>query len=221
MKLAVVIHEARLGAREFKVIRPARPLTRAVLVDRDRYLHASLDHDGARRTAGLWTLAASSPNALVHLPIRANRPPYEEVRPGTRQLDLVLLHHSLQFAPSRWPELRARLGPGRPRTVDLRDGDQATAAWIDHETRRHHENRDRFHQRVHAETLFMTGSARLLRETAGPFYDVARFGPGHVPPRSPHARCCPGLYSPGLLGDGRELHIAYHAQWPPRPGTGT
>ncbi|MGY4387334.1 hypothetical protein ACVWXB_000633 [Streptomyces sp. TE12347] len=36
MKLSVTIHRARLRPVEFKVIRPARPPVRAVLVDRGR-----------------------------------------------------------------------------------------------------------------------------------------------------------------------------------------
>lgn len=75
MKLPVVIHRARLGADEFRVIRPAQPPSRAVLIDRDRYLAAYLDQDAARGVAGLWMLAARSPRSLVHLPMRANRPP--------------------------------------------------------------------------------------------------------------------------------------------------
>ncbi|MGI5447666.1 hypothetical protein ACQEVM_18230 [Streptomyces sp. CA-243310] len=33
MKLPVTIHQARFGATEFKVIRPARPLVHAVLYE--------------------------------------------------------------------------------------------------------------------------------------------------------------------------------------------
>ena len=73
MKLPVVIHQARLGADEFRVIRPARPLSHAELIDHDRHLDAYLDQDSARRIAGLWTLAARSPRSLIHLPMRANR----------------------------------------------------------------------------------------------------------------------------------------------------
>ncbi|MER5935319.1 hypothetical protein ABT123_34745, partial [Streptomyces sp. NPDC002054] len=103
MKIPITIHQARLGSTEFKVIRPARPLVHAVLIDHDRHLDAYLDQDAAQRIGALWKLAASSPRSLVHLPMRGNRPPSRELpEDGTRQLDLVLLHHSLQFAPSRW-----------------------------------------------------------------------------------------------------------------------
>lgn len=75
MKLPITIHQARLGSTEFKVIRPARPLVRAVLIDHDRHLDTYLDQDAAQRIGALWKLATSSPRSLVHLPMRGNRPP--------------------------------------------------------------------------------------------------------------------------------------------------
>ncbi|MEV7562610.1 hypothetical protein [Streptomyces sp. NPDC089795] len=219
VKLPVTIHRARLGPVEFKVIRPARPPVRAVLVDRDRYVDTLLDQDAAKLIGGLWTVAASSPRSLVHIPMRGNRAPdHAQPEAGTRQLDLVLLHHSLQFAPARWKELRARLGPGRPRTVILpvpapvRGGEPAG----DEEARHHRENRDLFHQHLHAETLFMTGSAKVFRATAHRFLDIARYGPGHVaaPPRNPHF-CTQFHAADGVLGDAREIHIEYRDRWSP------
>ncbi|WP_327378123.1 hypothetical protein OG393_31625 [Streptomyces sp. NBC_01216] len=53
MKLPITIHQARLGSTEFKVIRPARPLVHAVLIDHDRHLDTYLDQDAAHRIGGL------------------------------------------------------------------------------------------------------------------------------------------------------------------------
>jgi N-formylglutamate amidohydrolase len=215
MRLPVVIHQARLGADTFRVIRPARPLSHAVLIDHDRHLDAYLDRDAARRIAGLWTLAARSPRSLIHLPMRTNRPPAGKAPAGTGlQLDLVLLHHSLQFAPSRWKQVRSRLGPGSPQTVNLPDTDPADTATVDYASRHHQENRDLFQQRLHAETLFMTGSAKVFRETVRHFLDVARNGPTYVPvhPNYPHF-CTEFGSNDGTLGDAREIHIEYCGQW--------
>ncbi|MCX4672434.1 hypothetical protein OG453_38265 [Streptomyces sp. NBC_01381] len=79
MKLPITIHQARLGSTEFKVIRPARPLVHAVLIDHDRHLDTYLDQDAAQRIGGLWKLAASSPRSLIHLPMRGNRGPSREL----------------------------------------------------------------------------------------------------------------------------------------------
>lgn len=111
MRLHTTIHTARLGATEFKVIRPARTPARAVLLDGPWYLNGWFDQEAAQITAGLWALAAASPRSLVHLPIRANAAGGPDTGAG-RPLDLVLLHHSLQFAPSRWKELRGGSAPG-------------------------------------------------------------------------------------------------------------
>ncbi|WP_371667382.1 hypothetical protein OG985_07060 [Streptomyces sp. NBC_00289] len=215
MKLPVTIHQARFGAAEFKVIRPARPLSRALLLDHDRHLDAYLDQDAARRIGGLWKLAASSPRSLIHLPMRGNRPPSGALAEGgTRQLDLVLLHHSLQFAPARWKEVRGRLGVGRPQTVTLPGPKDTGEAVIDYEARRYRENRDLFQQHLHAETLFMTGSAKVFRETARHFFDIARNGPGYVPVHPNYPHYCTEFHSnEGVLGDAREIHIEYRDRW--------
>ncbi|MFJ4777276.1 hypothetical protein [Streptomyces sp. NPDC088762] len=199
MKLPVTLHRARLGAEEFQVIRPARPPERAVLVDDGWFLNVHVDREGGRLIAGLWALAASSPRSLVHLPLR--RP--GGVEAGARTLDLVLLHHSLQFAPARWKGLRARLGAGRPQSLTVSD----SYPRMDHAALHHAENRDLFHQHVHAETLFMTGSAKVFRETAGLFREVADEGPGHVHGRFRSAHYCATLRTG--TGRGRELHIQY------------
>ncbi|WP_328764151.1 hypothetical protein [Streptomyces sp. NBC_00272] len=173
------------------------------------YLNGWFEQQTAQTTAGLRPLAATSPRALVHLPIRAdaqNEP--DGAADGWRPLDLVLLHHSLQFAPSRWKELRGRLGPGRPRTVD-RPGTDPDAD-PDVSDLHHRENRDRLRQDIHSETLFMTGRARTFRDGAPLFADIARRGPAQVfNHRGEHycltlrCHCC-----------DRDLHLGYSEEWP-------
>ena len=217
LKFPVTIHHARLGRTDFKVIRPAgTALAHAVLIEHDWHLDAYVDQEAARRMGGLWELAASSPRALIHLPIRGNPPPTDEVpEECTRRLDLVLLHHSLQFAPSRWKELRGRLDRGRPHTVTLPGTVRPVGSVIGAQARHHRENRDLFHQHLHAETLFMTGSAKVFRETAHHFLDVAREGPQYVPGPPAYRNYCAQLHSnDGVLGRARELHIEYGDKWP-------
>ncbi len=199
MEFPVTIHRARLGPQEFRVIRPAHPPEHAVLLDDGWHLNAYVDEAAARLMAGLWKLAAASPRSLIHLPLRGVGTP----EAGARPLDLVLLHHALQFAPSRWKELRGRLGPGSRRSVTVPASEPETGQAAPH----HAENRDLFHQHLHAETLFMTGSAKVFRQTAGVFREVADHGPRHVRDGSPHGHYCARLRS----GDdsAREIHIEY------------
>ncbi|MFD9727934.1 hypothetical protein [Streptomyces sp. NPDC059072] len=201
MRFPVTVHRPRLGPREFTVIRPARPPEHALLVEDDRFLNAYVDRPAAGLIGGPWGLAATSPRALVHVPLRRAG---DSGDAGARRLDLVLLHHSLQFAPSRWKELRGRLGAGHRRTVTV----CTDRPEIDWEALHHAENRDLFHQHVHAETLFVTGSARAFRETAGHFHDVAAHGPGHT---ADNRHYC------AQLGHGddsaRDIHIEYSDAW--------
>ncbi|MFD0269050.1 hypothetical protein ACFVGY_21130, partial [Streptomyces sp. NPDC127106] len=78
---------------------------------------------------------------------------------------------------SRWKELRGRLGPGRPRTLDLPDTEADRAERMD---RHDWAYREVFRQHVHRDTLFLTGSARTFRRTAGLFADLARNGPARA-----------------------------------------
>ncbi|MEV8097596.1 hypothetical protein [Kitasatospora sp. NPDC085879] len=193
------------------MIRPRHALERAVLLDQDHFLNGWFDRVAARTIGGLWLLAARSPRSLVHVPIRGNRPP-ESAAEG-EPLDLVLLHHSLQFAPARWKELRARSGAGVPQTADLPEAELAGPE-PDYEARRHRGYRDRFHQHVAAGTLFMTGSAPAFRETADRFLDVARRGPAHIRayPASPHY-CAEIHFLEGVIANGRGLHLEYCEDW--------
>lgn len=84
----------------------------------------------------------------------------------------------------------------------------------DYAARHYRENRDLFHQHLHAETLFMTGSTKVFRETARHFLDVARKGPGYTPVHPSYPHFCTELHSnDGILGDAREIHIEYCDQW--------
>lgn len=185
MKLPVTIHHARLGTDAFRVIRPGRPLTHALLTDRDWHLAAYLGQDAALMIAG--AVAARRPLTTLTDPLTdPSQPPVGLQLTWHHQprLDLVLLHHSLQFAPARWKQVRQRLGPGRPQAATLPEAEHADEMAIGHAARHYRDNRDKFPQHLHAETLFMTGSAKVFRETADRFLDIARHGPAWAQPRT-------------------------------------
>ncbi|MCU7826178.1 hypothetical protein [Kitasatospora sp. DSM 101779] len=217
MRLPIQVHRARGGGREYRVIRPRGAVERAVLVDDDHVLNGWFDRGAARTIGGLWLLAARSPRSLVHVPIRGNELPWAPPAPCGERLDLVLLHHSLQFPPSRWKELRARLGAGAPGTAHLPEAERTAAGAATGaapEQRHYREFRDRFHQQVAAGTLFMTGSARAFRETADRFLDVARNGPAHPQAHPAYRHYCVEIhYLEGILADGRGLHLEYCENW--------
>ncbi|MEV6330436.1 hypothetical protein [Streptomyces sp. NPDC051909] len=98
--------------------------------------------------------------------------------------------------------------------MTLPDSALAGDAAVDHAARHHQENRDLFHQHLHAETLFMTGSAKVFRETARHFLDVARNGPAHALAHPNHTHYCTQFHSnEGVLGNAREIHVEYCAAW--------
>ncbi|MFB6618752.1 hypothetical protein ACFCV9_31785 [Streptomyces sp. NPDC056367] len=206
MRFPITVHRSRLGPQEFTVIRPAHPPESAVLVDDDWFLNAYVDQDAARLMGGLWSLAATSPHALIHLPLRRTDTSGDV---GARSLDLVLLHHSLQFAPSRWKELRGRLDAGLRRTARV----STARPKIDRAALNHSGYRDLFHHHVHARTLFVTGSAKAFQETAGLFHDVAEYGPGHTGSR----HYCAQLRHHD--DSARDIHIEYCDTWGEEPAS--
>jgi hypothetical protein len=209
MKVPVTIHRARLGNERFRVIRPATTWPHAVLVDHDRWLDMLVDESAAAGIGALWLLAARSSRSLIHLPLRANASPFEKAAPGIgARLDLVLLHHALRFAPSRWKEVRGKLDRGRRTTASLPESDSRE----DLRSRHHRENRDpvpsapscrnvvhdRQRQAIPGDGRTVPGGGpERSRTCAGPFTSIA---------------LCERFHSGGgLLGDAREIHVEFSA----------
>ncbi|GLW74938.1 hypothetical protein Kpho02_72350 [Kitasatospora phosalacinea] len=118
----VTVHRVRAGRSEYRVVRAAPGPGRLALRDEYHWLTLYADRAGLSRLLAMWSLAARSPRTLLHLPLRgqpmpagpSTTPMYES---GHLALDLVLAHHSLQFRPAAWKDVRSRLGTGRPRTT--------------------------------------------------------------------------------------------------------
>ncbi|MGW0944073.1 hypothetical protein ACWD4O_16200 [Streptomyces sp. NPDC002623] len=165
MSTRVRIHHVRLGGDEFRVIRADPAAGRLALRDDRHWLSMYADRDGAAQLVALWALAARSARSLVHLPIRADPVPEGVVGDGEPvALDVVLVHHSLQFPTASWKQIRARLGAGRPHTVTTPDQDFPDETAIDHDRRHHREFRDHLDFDIAAHTLFVVGSSTAFRE---------------------------------------------------------
>ncbi|MFE7530785.1 hypothetical protein ACFU7Y_34490 [Kitasatospora sp. NPDC057542] len=218
MRLRTKIHRARLGRDEYRVITPVRQAAGA-------FLHASpgswfmdlhLDRQGAEDLATVWALAARSRCSLIHLPLRANTGPagLSDVPPEDR-LDLLLVHHSLGFPPSRWKEVRSRLGAGIPHTVDLPvtdfDGEDADRPFT--------HRRDELRFAGAAGTLVVTGSPTAFRRTGSQLYELSREAPGWRFGWRPDAHYCVTLTHEGwgsaraAKGVPASLHVAYAHRW--------
>ncbi|GLY83099.1 hypothetical protein [Actinoallomurus iriomotensis] len=230
MRVKTIVQCVRLGGKRYRVIRPATPLSNAALHDHERDAYSMyVDRMDGRRVGALWLLAARSPRSLVYLPMRA-----APVPPGIgddlfpeRPLDLVLAHHSLQFPPSRWKQIRERITAGNAprelRTAGVPDSDLPADDEVDYATLNRQDNRDVLHQRLHAETLFLTGSTAAFREPARHFFAVAEEGP----PAAARAlgkylyiqgacnyHVCRLFYWPYLDSRGnREIHVEYCPRW--------
>ncbi|MFJ5927783.1 hypothetical protein ACIQF6_34830 [Kitasatospora sp. NPDC092948] len=155
----MTIHQVRTGPAEYRVIRAADGPGRIALYDRHHILDMFVDRDGLSRLTSLWSLATRSAHSLVHLPLRDRPGPvdFPDEYPAVA-LDLLLVHHSLQFRPADWKPLRARLGPGRPHTTRTPDPDFPAEYPT---ARRHGHDHLRFDRT--ARTLVITGSPTAFR----------------------------------------------------------
>ncbi|MGW4726690.1 hypothetical protein [Streptomyces sp. NPDC004291] len=218
MEQRVRVHRVGLDGREVRVVRsdPGPDATGPALRDDGHWLSMYADRDGAERLAALWALAARSARSLVYLPLRGNPAPHDgagEVEPVA--LDLVLVHHSLQFPASAWKGVRARLGAGVPGTVSLPDDDLPDEGSVDHERRRHRTYRDHLAFDIAAHTLFVVGSSLAFREEGAALRRFVERAPSHARRHPESGHFCVELV-PGPWGRERtrrhvpgSLHVEY------------
>ncbi|SFR13343.1 hypothetical protein SAMN04488564_103998 [Lentzea waywayandensis] len=176
-----LVSTVRLGRDEYRVVRPAKPLKHAPLYDTYdgfRGVQLIVDKAAALELAMAWEFAMRSPRTLVYLPLRETE--YDCRSFGVDDeplLDLVLMHHSLGFPPSRWKEVRARLGRGRPHTVRSR-GFPAVESLLtpDHQPLRRG-YRDVVRHHFAADTLFLTGSWKSFALNGDQWRELIEDGP--------------------------------------------
>lgn len=214
MRQRVRVGQVRLGSEEYRVLRFDPPPPRAFLFDDMGWAQAMyVDRDAAATLAAAWGLAARSRHSLVHLPMRANDPPEGVARDGLEPLDLVLVHHSLQFPPSRWPAVRARLGRGRLQAVTLPDDVFPGPESIDYDRTRYRENRDHLRFDLAARTLFLTGSSEAFRRTGSQIRSLTAEAVTAYLTRWPKAtHYCVEIDAVNRDRGGR-LHIEYNDAW--------
>lgn len=207
LRLKITVQQVRLGDEQYRVISPSRPLKNGALYKFKDSYHMYVDRTDGRRIGALWLLAARSPRSLVYLPTRTPAKDLEGVHEEEMPFDLVLAHRAVQFRPSQWKKLRARLRAGnaprelRTASVPVRDL-PADAPEIDYASPSDPEHRNLLHQQVHAETLFLTGSTAAFKEAAPHIFAVTKDGP---------PAAATGLYISG----GCNYHVCrslYH--WP-------
>lgn len=173
----MTIHTARLGVREFRVIRPAgAPLRASLRFGGDNHM-VFASSGAAMRIAAFWEIAARSPHTLVHVPLRGDGTApqgWHEIVTAGSGLDLLLTPRQMQFAGHEWKRLRSRLGRGRsatfalpPGAIDSEDKRAFTKLWDRESTRK-------LDLAVHAETLVVTGDRTTLRYGRDLFTHVGR-----------------------------------------------
>lgn len=201
-----VVGTARLGAASYRVIRPERPPVHAVLHEDRAGLQLSVDKAASVDLTIAWWLAARSPRSLVWFPLRAG-PSDCGASPGSRRLDLVLLHHSLGFRVAEWKRVRSRFAEPKAHKVTLPAGALPSEEAGFADVRFHRGFRDHLGWKTAADTLFVVGS-RIAFEHAGSYVrELVEEAPAFLAGK-PEAHCC------AEIGMGRygsrsyaELHI--------------
>ncbi|MFO7296470.1 MAG: hypothetical protein C0P72_010685, partial [Clostridia bacterium] len=126
------------------------------------------------------------------LPTRKNPLSHYLKRQGLEKgLDLVLLHHHLQFPLKDWKRIRSRLKRGKLHSIDAASVRSDIARSLnplprDFDRLWHERPHDRLHAEKRFETLFLVGSFRVFRYMIGSFIDLARTGPRFSDPGRYH-----------------------------------
>lgn len=195
-----LVSTVRLGRDEYRVVRPARPLAHAPLYLSGHGAQMIVDKASARELAMAWAFAIRSARTLVYLPLRHTQYACCGYGDGTEALqDLVLMHDTLAFPASRWKDVRARLGQGRPHTVDILGLPEVECAAYEAEALRHH---------VAADTVFISGSRKALALEGNALRTLVEECPRHMH-ENPGTHCCAEI-SAGEVGDW--LHVIYCAE---------
>ncbi|MGV3617271.1 MAG: hypothetical protein ACO1SV_18240 [Fimbriimonas sp.] len=145
------------------------------LMERDAYdQHLFADAGGHGGLAELFAVAATESRRMVYIPKGPEWPdelPWFSADPN-RGLAMLFVHHSTQFRPSDWPELRRRLGPARTtrRQGEIRL-DREEYLWSVLPTKG-----DPVDVRLHADTLIVTGSRSAFRQLAETFWGESGLG---------------------------------------------
>ncbi|MGV9410436.1 hypothetical protein ACWDOP_11025 [Nocardia sp. NPDC003693] len=204
LRWRALISTVRLGRDEYRVVRPARPIEHAPLHEGYLGVQMTVDKTSALQLGAAWSLAARSPHTIVHLPLRHNDRSCSPYGTGDEPLlDLVLLHHSLRFPVSRWKQVRAALGPGRPHMITSTGLPVPSDA--DYEAAHHRGFKDVLRHSVAAGTLFLTGSRKAFDLEGRRLHDLIDECPRHMH-ATPDAHCCAELDVSTLP---RYLHVEY------------
>jgi hypothetical protein len=211
-KWPVLVSTVDFGGCQYRVVRPVRAPRFACLSEGRLGAQFCLDKETAMVFAQAWGLAARSPRTIVYLPLRQAKLAARDL--CGRPLDLVLLHHRLAFPPSRWKQVRARLGTGSLHTVVLPEGALPSRPTSDHRRTWHSEFRDHLRWDIAADTLVLTGSREAFELEADQVRGLAEECPAHRA-RTPEAYCCAeiGMGRTRRYPDRRrpyaELHVEY------------
>ncbi|MFI6866564.1 hypothetical protein [Nocardia sp. NPDC050406] len=199
-----LISTVRLGRDEYRVIRPAKPIEHAPLNEGLPGIQMTVDKSAAVTLAMAWALAARSPHSIVYLPLRHSTVECNDFDNG-HPLDLVLLHHSLRFPVSRWKQLRANLGPGRPHTVVCRGLPSADDLQDAFAAQSHRDFKDRLLPTITADTVFLVGSRTAFDLQGHLLRTLVEDGPQQMH-HTPDLHCCAEI---SIDGGPEWLHVEY------------
>lgn len=170
MRLRTWVSHARVGRDQYRVIQPRRRLERAYLLTdlgesgTPRHLQMFVDRTAAVVLSATWALATISRRSLVYVPMRHTAMPVGlDWDDSTTALDLVLMHHCLQFPPSRWKRVRAQLGQGSPHIATMGTGALGRQLQTDDALWSRRNPRDRLRFTLVGATVFVTGSTRAFQ----------------------------------------------------------
>ena len=213
----VLVSSVRLGADQYRVVRPAREIRHGYLYESYHGAQMTVDKAAAVHVAMAWALAARSRNTVVYLPLRHAEPGHEWIG-DERLLDLVLVQPSVALAPSRWKEVRGRLGRGAAQTVQLPGTAWDSVDFDAHPRPYDRDFRDDVRWSLAADTLFLTGGTGAFRRTIGEVRTLIEDGFGYIA-GNPGEHCCAEISigrQRSVPGDQRyphaDLHIEYCTQ---------
>ena len=130
------------------------------------------------KLAGLLVLATQNKDTIIYLPTKQNHFTgyLKSIFDIDNGLDLVILHHSIQFKHKFWKEIRKRIYYKTKESYKINEFEFKDLDWEEHRGFYYKENKDFLDVKEQFDTVFMIGSSTVFSSISSYCLSVAENG---------------------------------------------
>lgn len=165
--------------KQYKVLIPTIQNKNTYIVESDSkaYMLYANKND-LIKLAGLLVFATQNKDTIIYLPTKKNHftDYLKSIFNIDNGLDLVILHHSIQFKHKCWKEIRKRINNKTKESYRINELEYRDLDWEEHRVFYYKENKDFLDVKEHFDTVFMIGSSKVFSSISSYCLSVAKKG---------------------------------------------